>query len=263
MPALWLAALWGKSHSRSYDGTKDSVSQNAVPAAARQTKTNPTRYIAKRLLPMSTPIASLLTVLVATAAKIARAALFAEMFVSFAIETVMASTSAKPATAALTITPIAPTRSPTKRVATTTKARNIAKAITDQNANGLRNVVGVAGFERRACSRSDKRPATLATKIATSRGGAIGHRSNGCRAATTTITRRNEMPLAIATPAARTPGTASSLAERRALATVTAVEETRPPAALDKRMPCRAPNTRTPTYPRKETPARAIAMSHI
>src|SRR5215831_10288013 len=48
----------------------------------------------------------------------------------------MASTSAKPAMAALRITPVAPTRSPTMRAATTTNPRNIAKAITDQKANG-------------------------------------------------------------------------------------------------------------------------------
>ena len=64
------------------------------------------------------------------------------MLVSFAIETVMASTSAKPAMAALRITPVAPTRSPTMRAATTTNPRNIAKAITDQKAKGLRNAVG-------------------------------------------------------------------------------------------------------------------------
>ena len=175
----------------------------------------------------------------------------------------MASTSAKPAMAALRITPVAPTRSPTMRAATTTNPRNIAKAITDQKANGLRNVVGVAGFVRRVCPLRGKKTATPATKVATRSAGAISHRSAGCSAATMTITRKKEIPLAVATPAARTPGGASSLAARRALVTVTAVEETSPPAALDKRMPCRAPNTRTPRYPRKETPASAIAISHI
>src|SRR5215467_12301452 len=87
MPALWLASLRQKSQSRSYGGTKESVIQNAIPAAARQAKTKPARHSAKRRLPMSTPTTSLLTMLVATAIKVARAALCADMPVSFVIET--------------------------------------------------------------------------------------------------------------------------------------------------------------------------------
>jgi hypothetical protein len=124
------------------------------------------------------------------------------MLVSFVIETVMASTSTKPATAALRMTPIAPSRSPTMRAAKTANPTNIAKAITDQKANGLRNVVGVAGFMRRACPRRRRNPATPATKVAMTRAGAISHRSAGCNAATMTNTRMKEIPLAMATPAA-------------------------------------------------------------
>src|SRR5262249_10660408 len=43
-PRCWLASLRQKSQSRSYDGTKESVIQNAIPAATRQAKTKPARH---------------------------------------------------------------------------------------------------------------------------------------------------------------------------------------------------------------------------
>src|SRR5262249_9901998 len=248
MPALWLAGLRQKSQSLSYGGTKESVIQNAIPAAARQAKTKPARHSAKRRLPMSTPTTSLLTMLVATAIKVARAALCADMPVSFVIETGDGVDVSK--------TGNGRTQDHARR---TDALTDNARSYNDEpekyregnhrpKSEWMRNVVGVAGFVRRVCPLRGKKTATPATKVATRSAGAISHRSAGCSAATMTITRKKEIPLALATPAART---------------VTAVEETSPPAALDKRMPCRAPNTRTPRYPRKETPASAIAISHI
>src|SRR5262245_57833513 len=106
---------------------------------------------------MAAPIASLANIFVATADKIAKAALWSDRTREprLAIETVMASTSAIPIAAAPTIAPVAPARSLIARPATTMMPRKMAKPTTDQKAKGLRKAVRWAALLLRpVCHRN-------------------------------------------------------------------------------------------------------------
>ena len=97
---------------------------------------------AKRRPPSDAPIATLLTVSVAAAAMMARAALrlSSGCGASRAIETVIASTSNNPAMAAPAMAPDAPKISTSARPATRTTASSSANPTTDQKLNGLRSL---------------------------------------------------------------------------------------------------------------------------
>src|SRR5215475_7896869 len=183
MPALWLASLRQKSQSRSYGGTKESVIQNAIPAATRQAKTKPARHSAKRPLPMSTPTTSLLTMLVATAIKVARAALCADMPVSFVIETGDGIDVSK--------TGNGRTQDHARR---TDALTDNARSYNDEpekyrDGNHRPKSEWIAECRRRRRFRASRlsperqKDGHTRTKVATRSAGAISHRSAGCSAA--------------------------------------------------------------------------------
>src|SRR5262249_1772222 len=130
--------------------TKANANQAAAPPIARQPNARTARSAANQPRPMAAPMAILLTVSLATAARMAMTAC-ARLKVSGvrrSIETLTASTSTSPTTTAPATAPVAPNASPSARPSTMITPRKTANPTTDRRSNGLRN------FTLRYASRS-------------------------------------------------------------------------------------------------------------
>src|SRR5262249_44620104 len=258
-----LCGAAGQMSTAVHGARKANVNQPVAPRRDRHPDAGTARSAANRPRPMAAPMAILLTVSLATAARMAMTAC-ARLKVSGvrrSIETLTASTSTSPTTIAPATAPVAPNASPSARPSTMITPRKTANPRTDRRSNGLRN------FTLRYASRSSccqviqamANPTTVSAAAISA--GATSTSRSGLSAATMPITRRNMTADAIATPAASSRGEPSRAAARRALAMVTAVEDATPPAAAASSNPRRAPKYFTAAWPRKETRATTMAMS--
>src|SRR5437870_5421675 len=166
---------------------------------------------------MAAPMAILLTVSLATAARMASTACVRLRVsgVRRTMETVTASTSTSPTTIAPATAPVAPNASPTARPSTMITARKTANPTTDRRSNGLRNFT-LRYSSRSACCQIIQATANpSAVSAAAMSAGATSTRSSTLSAATMPTTRRNMTADATATPAASNRGGPSRWPHRR------------------------------------------------